>query len=540
GHYVTYGKGNRLASATAATAGTREQFTLTDAGAGRVALRASNGKFLRLNTTDNKLYADATNIGTDERFAIKNLSGSFSLQGSNGFYVSSEGGAADGLTCTRSYPAAWEYFQLALVSIDWVAAAPAPAAPQGFEAEHADDGAVLYWNPVSGASHYTVKRATHAGGPYSTIGSFLTEPEFIDRYIQSGIRYHYRVVANAGNVSGPASETVSLTISGLPTAWFWQDIGNVGIAGSASIMNDSITLQGSGADIWGNEDAFSFVSQTFDRDFVVTGCLVSLSNTDYWAKAGLMIRESNAANSKNVFLSVTPEGGGTRLQWRNFQGAETADHQLSGINAPLWLRILRSGDTFTAWEAADGELWTDSHAVTLAMNPQVLVGLAVTSHNNEALNTATFENVSLVALPPGTSSWNAFRSHWFTPEQLVSAQLSAPDGDANSDGIPNLIAYASGVSPWLHASADNGVLPKLDRQHGYYTITYTQLRKRFDFEFVAEISSDLKMWNSGEGLTIETETMPLDDIREQVTVRHAVPTDHLAQRFVRLRASLLP
>jgi regulation of enolase protein 1 (concanavalin A-like superfamily) len=540
GLYVTYRNGDRLASSTAASAGTRERFTLTDAGAGRVALRASNGKYVRLNTTDSKLYADAANIGTDERFVLTNLSGALSLRGSNDFYVSSEGGSTDGLTCTRSYPAGWEYFQESLVAISWVPAAAAPAAPQGLEATVTGQATTLNWDPVSGASHYTVKRATQTGGPYSKVGTYLTEPEFTDHFAQKGLRYCYAVVAHAGNVFGPTSEEVSFTIPGLPTAWLRQDIGKVGIAGSFSSIDESSTLQGSGADIWGNEDAFSFVSQNLGGDCVITARLVSMSNTDHWAKVGLMMRESNAANAKNVALLVTPEAGGTRLQYRNSDQGSTSDHQLSGSNAPLWLRIVRSGHTFTAWQSNDGETWTNSHAVTLTMNSDILVGLAVTSHKNDTLNTAVFDNISLAVLPPGTSSWHSFQNTWFSAGQLANANLSAPDADANHDGLANLFAYTSGISPWLRATTGNGGFPVVGIQNGFLSITYSRLRRRFDFECIGEVSSDLKTWNSGAGFTLETEVIPLDDVREQVTVRDAVPNDGVDQRFMRLRGTLLP
>lgn len=540
GLYVTCSSGNNLASSTASTAGTKERFTLTDAGAGRVALRASNGKLLRLNTTNNKLYADASSIGTDERFLLRNLSGAFSLQGSNGLYISSEGGSADGLTCTRSYPAGWEYFRESVVSISWVPAAAVPAAPQELGAAVTGPVATLNWNPVSGASHYMVKRATQSGGPYSSVGTYLTEPEFTDRFAQKGLRYYYTVVAYAGSVFGPASGEVSLTIPGLPTAWLRQDIGNVGIAGSASSINDTFTLQGSGSDIWGNEDGCIFVSLTLGGDCVITARLVSMSNTDYWAKAGLMLRESNSPGAKNVSLLVTPEGGGTRLQRRNSVGGSTSDHQLSGSNAPLWLRIARSGSTFTGWQSNDGATWTNSHAVTVAMNSEVLVGLAVTSHNNGALNTAIFDNVSLAVLPPGTSSWNSFQNTWFSAGQLANPSLSAPDADPNHDGLANIFAYTSGISPWLRATTENGVFPIVGIQNGFLSITFTRLKRRFDFECIGEVSSDLRTWNSGAGFTTETEIVPLDDIREQVTVRNAVPTDDVDQRFMRLRGTFVP
>jgi regulation of enolase protein 1 (concanavalin A-like superfamily) len=540
GLYVTYRNGDRLASSTATSEGTRERFTLTDAGAGRVALRASNGKWLRLNTTDSKLYADAASIGTDERFLLKNLSGAFTLQGSNDLHVSSEGGSTDGLTCTRAHPSGWEYFRESVVSMTWVPAAAAPVAPQGLEAAVTGQAATLNWNPVSGASHYTVKRATQPGGPYSRVGSYLTEPEFTDHFAQKGLKYYYAVVAHAGNVFGPASEEVSLTIPGLPTAWLRQDIGNVGITGTSSSIDDTFTLQGSGSDIWGTEDACSFVSQNLGGDCVITARLVSMSNTDYWAKAGLMMRESNSAGAKNVSLLVTPEAGGTRLQWRNSDQGSTSDHQLSESNAPIWLRIVRSGDTFAGWQSNDGEIWTNIHAVTVAMNPEVLVGLAVTSHNNGALNTAIFDNVSLAVLPPGTSSWNSFQNTWFSAGQLANASLSAPDADPNHDGLANVFAYTSGISPWLRATTENGGFPIVGIRNGFLSITYTRLRRRFDFECIGEVSSDLRTWNSGAGFTMETEVVPLDDIREQVTVRDAVPTDGVDQRFMRLRGTFMP
>jgi regulation of enolase protein 1 (concanavalin A-like superfamily) len=540
GLYVTYRNGDKLASSTATSEGTRERFTLTDAGAGRAALRASNGKYLRLNTTDSKLYADAASIGTDERFLLRNLSGAFTLQGSNSLYVSSEGGSADGLTCTRTHPSGWEYFRESVVAMTWVPAAAVPAAPQGLEAAVTGQAATLNWSPVSGASSYTVKRATQSGGPYSNVATYLSEPEFTDRFAQKGLRYYYAVVAYAGNVFGPASEEVSLTIPGLPTAWLRQDIGNVGIAGSSSFVDDTFTLQGAGSDIWGTEDAFSFVSQTLGGDCVITARLVSMSNTDYWAKAGLMMRESNATGAKNVSLLVTPEGGGTRLQHRNSEGASTSDHQLSASNAPRWLRIVRSGNTFTGWQSNDGETWTNTHAVTLAMNSEILAGLAVTSHHNGALNTAIFDNVSLTVLPPGTSSWNSFQNTWFSAGQLANASLSAPDADPNHDGLANVFAYTSGISPWLRATTENGGFPIVGIQNGSLSITYSRLRRRFDFECIGEVSSDLRTWNSGAGFTLETEVIPLDEIREQVTVRDAAAISGVDQRFMRLRGTFLP
>jgi hypothetical protein len=66
------------------------------------------------------------------------------------------------------------------------------------------------------------------------------------------------------------------------------------------------------------------------------------------------------------------------------------------------------------------------------------------------------------------------------------------------------------------------------------------LRRRFDFECIGEVATGLRAWNSGAGFTVESEAIPLDEIRDQVTVRDAVPTDGVDQRFMRLRGTFLP
>jgi len=273
---------------------------------------------------------------------------------------------------------------------------------------------------------------------------------------------------------------------------------------------------------------------------VITARLVSMANTDYWAKAGLMIRESNAAGAKNVSLVVTPSQGGTRLQRRSSEGGSTSDQQLSGSNAPLWLRIVRSGSTFTSWQSSDGETWTNSQTVSVTMNSEALVGLAVTSHNNATLNTALFDNVSLTVLPPGTSSWNSFQNAWFSASQIANSNVSTYTADANQDGLANLFSYSSGNSPWIQASVANGAYPTIQTLNGYLTITYTRLKGRFDFTCIVEVSGNLTAWNSGPGFTLQTAVVSLDATREQVTVRDTIPTSGVHQRFMRLRATYSP
>ena len=61
--------------------------------------------------------------------------------------------------------------------------------------------------------------------------------------------------------------------------------------------------------------------------------------------------------------------------------------------APYWVRITRSGSTFSAYQSADGSNWTPIGSATMNMTATIYVGLAVTSHADGTLATGAFSNV---------------------------------------------------------------------------------------------------------------------------------------------------
>jgi hypothetical protein len=66
------------------------------------------------------------------------------------------------------------------------------------------------------------------------------------------------------------------------------------------------------------------------------------------------------------------------------------------LSAPIWVQLVRSGDDFSAFYSTDGINWTQiGDARTIAMSLTALAGLAVTAHNDAALNIATFTDVLL-------------------------------------------------------------------------------------------------------------------------------------------------
>jgi hypothetical protein len=112
----------------------------------------------------------------------------------------------------------------------------------------------------------------------------------------------------------------------------------------------------------------------------------------------VMIRDTLSPSSPHAMMVLTP-GNGAAFQYRTAAG-EVSTHVAGGAAAaPLWVRVVRSGTTLSGYRSPDGVTWTAMGSATIAMGAQVQVGMAVTAHNDGAMNTATFDNVTMVATP---------------------------------------------------------------------------------------------------------------------------------------------
>ena len=183
----------------------------------------------------------------------------------------------------------------------------------------------------------------------------------------------------------------------LPSGWTAQDVGGVAVGGSTTQSNGTWTLSGSGADIWNNADGFRFASQRVTGDVQVTAQVTGLTNTNAWAKAGVTIRESLTAGSRHASTFATAGNG---LAYQRRLDTDGVSSHSAGPNsaAPYWVRIERLGNVVISSTSANGTTWTEIRRETIAMSAAIYVGLAVTSHNNGALCTATFTNVEVVGV----------------------------------------------------------------------------------------------------------------------------------------------
>jgi hypothetical protein len=137
-------------------------------------------------------------------------------------------------------------------------------------------------------------------------------------------------------------DNVAITSSSDPTAlpvdWRNRDVGATGLAGSASYEAGVFTVRGAGDNIWGTADSFQQVYQRFlyegypVQHAQVMARVTSQSSTNPFAKAGIMIRDSEAPDSAHVVLDVRPTGD-IEFMTRDSTGASTT--YIGGTNLPM-------------------------------------------------------------------------------------------------------------------------------------------------------------------------------------------------------------
>jgi regulation of enolase protein 1 (concanavalin A-like superfamily) len=295
---------------------------------------------------------------------------------------------------------------------------PTPTAPTGLTATSGVGQIALKWVAQPNTTGFIVLRST-AGGAYTTLTTLTlnTTPSYIDTTTVNGTLYSYEVEAtNKNGVNSAASAAASATsvpASALPTTWQDSDVGTVttpGYAVYASTNNGTFLVTGQGSGIGGpggglsvsntsTSDSFNFAYQQVTGDFILTARLANFTGTDL-NDTGLMIRETLNANASAFSIGLGNLGARyTQVGIRNGTGASTT---WVGGNlftyTPIWYRLQRAGNTFTAYQSQDAVTWFTIATATIAMNSTYYVGLAAASGDTTGgtTETSTFDNVSAV------------------------------------------------------------------------------------------------------------------------------------------------
>lgn len=320
-------------------------------------------------------------------------------------------------------------------------ASPMPASPPPVPREvtaAAGLGRVdLKWSP-SGAYNahgYEVCRADSEGGPYESIHStnVWTTPAFTDTKVEPGHTFFYTVAAlnNAGKSAPSVPVSATPAMGGpLPAGG-----GQVTVDGAvySEVAGRSFQVPGSGRELAGG-----FVGLPCDGDFSLTARLVDWKGPV--GMMGLALREP-AAGSATMAMTLG-EVGGRQARFRIRSGGKTDVKPGDDYTwLPVWLRIQRSGDVFTASQSSDGIEWFAVGEGRASLPRDVLAGLMVSGGGNppstrkEDPPLGIFDHVTLEAKPPEPPAIPADLKKTTLPDQNVVRLEWTNAGDSTQDGV---------------------------------------------------------------------------------------------------------
>jgi hypothetical protein len=248
--------------------------------------------------------------------------------------------------------------------------------------------------------------------------------------------------------------------------WFRGYPGSVGSFVEGPV--GTYTMVGSGADIWDNtgigtgyHDEFHFAYKMLSGAGSITAKVNSVENTNGWAKAGVMIRETLDADSTHAMTVVTPTQG-ISFQRRNATAGTSAADTTAGLAAPYWVKITRDlSGNFTASYSANGTAWqTLGSPDNISMTSNVYIGLAVTSHDAALACQAVFSNVTTTGNVTG--QW-AHQDIGIASNAAEPLYVALSNSNGTSAVVTNDDPAAAQIDTWtewvipLSAFADQGV-----------------------------------------------------------------------------------
>ena len=185
-----------------------------------------------------------------------------------------------------------------------------------------------------------------------------------------------------------------------------DDVGVPPLKGSAEVDASSgqYKITGSGADIWAKADQFHYVWREMSGNFAVTATAKFLTEGIAHRKAVIMLRQSLDADSPFIHLAIHGDGM-PAVQFRKAKAANTNTVDFPMESPGTWkLKLVRQGTTITVSIAKDGAPLRELGHTTNQLGSPILVGLGVSSHSTEAINTVLFSEVSIEPMPATAST----------------------------------------------------------------------------------------------------------------------------------------
>jgi len=191
-----------------------------------------------------------------------------------------------------------------------------------------------------------------------------------------------------------ATCTAQITVqqgSALPGGWSSNNVGNANGSGSYKPCTGAeFTVTASGF-----STASADVMHLVSRQLCGNGEIIArVANVSGGGWGGVMIREGLTPGAKKVALKTQLNS----IIRREIRSVTNGAASILNFNRPqdVWLRLVRSGSTFTGYTSSNGTSWSFAFSATISMAGCVQVGVFSESINTATTTTATFSNVSVV------------------------------------------------------------------------------------------------------------------------------------------------
>lgn len=174
-----------------------------------------------------------------------------------------------------------------------------------------------------------------------------------------------------------------------------NDDGYVPLRSYTAQNASALELYTSGHDIGGTADSGRFAYRTVTGDFTYTARVDSNNYGGSGAKAGIMVRESDATSSKMAFIGAMNGGDFVSIQ-RTAAGMQASFERYGIADMGTYVRITRTGNTLSTYVSEDGKSFTLVKATEYkSLKDTLLVGVMACNKNTYGYNKARFGDVTL-------------------------------------------------------------------------------------------------------------------------------------------------
>jgi fibronectin type 3 domain-containing protein len=183
-------------------------------------------------------------------------------------------------------------------------------APQNVTAASGDSQIALSWSAVPGATEYTVRRSSNAGGPFADLATGVAATTYMDSGLADGATWHYTVAAHGLPGNGPASAPVSATTYTAIESWRLANFGTVADSGNAA---DNADPDG---DSWTNTQEYASGTDPNDRTSLLKISSLELDTEDVTISVPTVVGKSyrvekSATLSAGSWITVAEPVAGT-------------------------------------------------------------------------------------------------------------------------------------------------------------------------------------------------------------------------------------